>query len=136
MMKVITIRQPFASLIIAGFKRYETRSWQTSYHGPLLIHASTAKPLGAFFGANLGTLVENLLACSLDDLPCGRIVGAVDLVNCFRCTEFTPDPMEEAIGYWRANYYAWMLANPIPRRSVRIRGQLGIWTICPESSAS
>lgn len=38
-MKVLTIRQPWASLIILGYKRFEFRSWKTSYRGDLLIHA-------------------------------------------------------------------------------------------------
>ena len=38
-MKVLTIRQPWASLIIQGYKRFEFRSWKTNYRGDLLIHA-------------------------------------------------------------------------------------------------
>jgi len=38
-MKALTIRQPWASLIAAGVKTIETRSWSTSYRGPLAIHA-------------------------------------------------------------------------------------------------
>ncbi len=38
-MKVITIQQPFASLIASGLKRYEFRTWKTAYRGEILIHA-------------------------------------------------------------------------------------------------
>lgn len=38
-MKVLTIKQPWASLIIEGYKRFEFRSWKTNYRGELLIHA-------------------------------------------------------------------------------------------------
>lgn len=38
-MKVITIRQPFATLIAEGLKEYEFRSWKTEYRGEILIHA-------------------------------------------------------------------------------------------------
>ena len=38
-MKVITIKQPFASLIAEGFKEYEFRTWNTKYRGDILIHA-------------------------------------------------------------------------------------------------
>ena len=38
-MKVITIKQPFASLIAEGYKEYEFRSWKSSYRGELYIHA-------------------------------------------------------------------------------------------------
>ena len=39
-MKVISLLQPWASLIALGEKKIETRSWKTDYRGPLLIHAS------------------------------------------------------------------------------------------------
>lgn len=38
-MKVITIRQPWATLIAKGYKEYEFRSWKTKYRGDILIHA-------------------------------------------------------------------------------------------------
>lgn len=43
-MKTLTIRQPWASLIAAGVKTIETRSWSTRYRGPLAIHAAEATP--------------------------------------------------------------------------------------------
>lgn len=43
-MKALTIRQPWASLIAAGVKTIETRSWSTRYRGPLAIHAGKHKP--------------------------------------------------------------------------------------------
>lgn len=38
-MKVITIKQPFATLIAEGLKEYEFRTWKTKYRGNILIHA-------------------------------------------------------------------------------------------------
>ena len=38
-MKVITIKQPFATLIAEGLKEYEFRTWKTKYRGDILIHA-------------------------------------------------------------------------------------------------
>ena len=39
-MKTLSIRQPYATLVCAGVKRVENRSWTTDYRGRLLIHAS------------------------------------------------------------------------------------------------
>ena len=39
-MKVITIKQPWATLIAEGIKKYEFRSWKTNYRGEIYIHAS------------------------------------------------------------------------------------------------
>ena len=38
-MKVITVKQPYASLIAIGYKEYEFRTWKTKYRGDILIHA-------------------------------------------------------------------------------------------------
>ena len=39
-MKVLSVRQPYASLICYGIKKAENRTWKTDYRGKLLIHAS------------------------------------------------------------------------------------------------
>ena len=43
-MKVIVIRQPWAWLIVHGYKDIENRSWRTRYRGTLLIQASANLP--------------------------------------------------------------------------------------------
>src|SRR6516165_9385512 len=40
-MKALSVRQPFAHLIVTGIKRIENRFWATPYRGPLLIHAAS-----------------------------------------------------------------------------------------------
>jgi len=38
--QAISIRQPWAWLIVNGWKNIENRMWRTSYRGPVLIHAA------------------------------------------------------------------------------------------------
>ncbi len=45
-MKVLTLHQPWASLVALGVKTIETRSWSTAYRGPLAIHAGVKPPCG------------------------------------------------------------------------------------------
>ena len=40
--RCLTVRQPWASLIIAGTKTVEHRRWRTDYRGELWIHAGLA----------------------------------------------------------------------------------------------
>ena len=42
-MKVLSLTEPYATLIKDGKKKVETRSWKTSYRGELYIHASSTK---------------------------------------------------------------------------------------------
>ena len=46
-MKVLTLTQPWATLVAIGAKRIETRSWSTKYRGPLAIHAAKGFPAWA-----------------------------------------------------------------------------------------
>ena len=46
-MKVLTLTQPWASLVACGAKRIETRPWRTRYRGPVAIHAAQAMPRAA-----------------------------------------------------------------------------------------
>ena len=43
-LKILVVRQPWAWLIVNGFKDIENRSWKTHYRGPLLIQASAGLP--------------------------------------------------------------------------------------------
>ena len=39
-MKCLSLKQPFAELVVSGRKTIELRSWNTHYRGPFLVHAS------------------------------------------------------------------------------------------------
>lgn len=47
-MKALSIRQPWALLIVQGIKDIENRGWSTAYRGDLLIHASRQVDRDAF----------------------------------------------------------------------------------------
>ena len=42
-MRVLTIKEPFASLVANRIKKIETRSWKTNYRGEIYIHAGLTK---------------------------------------------------------------------------------------------
>ena len=74
-MKVLTIKQPWATLIMQGNKRFEFRSWQTKYRGDLLIHAGKGIDKEA---------IKRLSKYIPEDLPAGKILGKVTLVDCVK----------------------------------------------------
>lgn len=74
-MKVLTIKQPWATLIIQGDKRFEFRSWQTKHRGDLLIHA----------GKEIDKKAMKRLAKYIpENMPTGKILGKVTLVDCVK----------------------------------------------------
>ena len=74
-MKVLTIKQPWATLIMQGDKRFEFRSWQTKYRGDLLIHAGKGIDKEA---------MKRLAKYIPEDMPTGKILGKVNLVDCIK----------------------------------------------------
>lgn len=113
-MKALSLWQPWASLVMSGRKRYETRSWATAYRGPLLIHAAKSRE-----GLEdcYGELAEALKSegIQFNDLPFGAILGAVELVGCV-ATEgpttaqmLADRPEEEVVGNFGPNRFAWEL---------------------------
>ena len=80
-MKAITILQPYAALIAAGIKEFETRSWDTPYRGRIAIHSGKGKPYER--GAEFYMRAEKLLGKSMDELPKGDIIATAELVDCY-----------------------------------------------------
>lgn len=60
-MKAISVKQPWASMIASRKKTIETRTWRTSYHGPLIIVSSKRPKLGLLNGHALA--VVELIDC-------------------------------------------------------------------------
>lgn len=45
-MKALSIKQPWAHLIVSGVKDVENRSWKTNYRGRIFVHASKQTAFG------------------------------------------------------------------------------------------
>lgn len=118
--KAISLHQPWASLIPMGLKKYETRSWSTSYTGPLLICAakktSTYQELTHcyFLTKYQQLLTDTDNYVDWDDLPRGCVIALVDLTDCIRMTQtfINQQPQTELdTGDWRVGRFAWKLDN-------------------------
>jgi ASCH domain len=79
-LKAITVKQPWAWAIVAGYKDVDNRSRRTDFRGELLIHAAAElDPEGFQFLWEKG-LYRALPA----ELPQGGLVGVVSVVDCTR----------------------------------------------------
>lgn len=135
-MKVITLYQPWASLIALGYKTIETRSWSTPYRGPLAIHAGKkwtwvekdAKSQAIGWLRDRGQDVRGLLG----QTPLGSIVAVADLIDCqgFNTSTHEFTDYDHAFGDIRSGRFAWFLANiraleqPIPFQGMQGLGNL------------
>lgn len=73
-MKVITIKQPFASLIASNIKKYEFRTWKTNYRGKILIHAAKTVDNNAMKKFEKYNL----------DYPTGCIIAIASITDCIK----------------------------------------------------
>jgi hypothetical protein len=74
--RALSLKQPWAALVVAGLKTVEVRKWATTHRGPLLIHASTYDDTRSEGWARVPAEVR-----SLSEIK-GGIIGEVDLLEC------------------------------------------------------
>ncbi len=140
--RCLSVRQPWASLIVLGIKKVENRSWTTDYRGRLLIHASArlevrnwsdvvdvaGPPLG--IDEELDLTDEGLTLPALSALPLSAIIGSVELFDCVDVDD-VPEEFDDA-GF-AGGPVCWLLRDPRPlAKPFACKGALRLWT--PPSS--
>lgn len=127
-MKVLSLTEPWATLIKNKKKFIETRSWETSYRGELFIHASSTKiPKDALENNELMSIVGNL------EMNYGYIICKCKLVDCVYMDEqflekIKCNKQEYICGGYSLGRYAWILEDiEILKEPIKAKGQLSIW---------
>ncbi len=133
-MKCLSVCQPWATLLALGAKRYETRSWATSYRGPIAIHASkTFKEAARRLCEEdpFRTFLHRAGYRRTTDLPLGAVIGTAELIGCVATVDVRDaDAHELRFGDFRPGRWAWALANaarldqPVP-----FGGRLGVFEV-------
>ena len=134
-MKALSIRQPWASLIVLGFKDIENRTWATRQRGTILVHASKGMTYDEYADAiefamvairsdprNAGsakTRTLRELGFAFADLQRGGIIGTVDIVDCVNKSE-SP---------WFVGDFGFVLSNPKPLPFRSFKGSLGFFEV-------
>jgi hypothetical protein len=114
----LSVRQPYAWLIVQGIKTLENRSWRTHYRGPLLIHASSnrvdlTEEVRARYGARGQVRLPPLTRYEL-----GGIIGCVEVVDC----------VQRSNSVWKnPGGWGWVLANARPLKFRRCKGAVGFF---------
>lgn len=127
-MKVLTIREPFATLIMNKIKYIETRSWKTNYRGEIYIHAGVAK-----LDNKIKDRVNLTKLYNSSELNYGYIICKANLVDCVLIDEeFVNKVKHDSMdNYYAGDYalgrYAWILADVEIIEKIPAKGQLGIW---------
>lgn len=119
-MKTLSIRHPWAWLIIHAGKDIENRQWNSRYRGPLLIHASAS-----FTRAEYKDALDTATAIGVANFPTaehlkessGGIIGVVDIIDC----------VDKSDSPWFFGKYGLCLTGARALPFTPCKGQLGIW---------
>ena len=117
----LSVKQPWAWLIIHGGKDIENRDWRRRYPGRILIHASK-QMLGTGYERCMAFVQTHRPAISIIvpepwELEYGGIIGEVQIVGC----------VESSASPWFTGPYGYVLANPKPLPFKACKGHLGFW---------
>lgn len=115
-LKVIVIRQPWAWLIVNGFKDIENRSWRTRYRGTLLIQASAGLPTKRKL-EEFRLLARKRGIDLPEELEAGGIVGMAHLDDCVTSSR----------SKWFEGPIGWKLSKPKRLPFTPLKGRLGLF---------
>jgi hypothetical protein len=138
-MKAITVRQPWAALLVLGLKRIETRGWKTNIRERIAVHAAAGPPdPRAVAGLTLiPRFAEILRPYVKDGFPLGCVLGSVFLADCLPIDELCGTRYatyaEVAAGDWRPGRFGWIMENPVLFETpFRQAGSQGFWEWRPQ----
>jgi len=130
-MKALSLRQPWADLVMQGKKTLELRTWSVSYRGPLVIHASQTVDEQACRAHDLDP----------DSMTIGALIGMVDVLNIVRLDEQAFQARQAdhlGSGYFKLpregeTLFGWELGNPRElSRPVPFRGRMNLFNVPDE----
>jgi hypothetical protein len=118
--KVLTLKEPWASAIFKFWKDVENRSRPTKYRGRLYVHTSQ-KVSQSEMDKTWYWIKSNVGFYTPFAPTFGAIIGYVDLVDCI-----TNSPSKWAM----EGHYHWLMENPVLLdKPIPAKGQLGIWNL-------
>ena len=124
-MKTLTIKQPFATLIVEGLKEYEFRTWKTNYRGEILIHAGKGVDKKAMKKYEYLGL----------EYPKGCIIGKATITDCIKIDDDARKILKEKNNIIYSNIidnkdwngYGFKLENVEKLENIEVCGKLSFW---------
>ena len=122
--RALSIRQPWAWLIVNGHKDIENRTWATRFRGPVLIHAAKGITRDEYEDAvdfaHFGCGVQQMP--TFEQMQRGGIVGLANIVDCV--------PSERRASQWHMDgCYGFALRGAQPLPFTPLAGRLGFFDV-------
>lgn len=122
-MKALSIRQPWAWLIIHGGKDIENRTWHTKFRGRFLVHASKGMTRAEYNAASWVAGPIGVRLPPFEKLQRGGIIGSVELVD---SVDNSPSP-------WYMGEKGFVLRDPQPLPFQPYKGRLQFFEVTEAS---
>jgi hypothetical protein len=123
--KALSIRQPYAWLIVNGIKDIENRDWPTKFRGRVLIHAGVTYPKRDYADDAVAYARHHGIAYPAREEMIGGIVGVATITDCVTASD----------SMWFNGKYGFVLADAKPLPFVPCKGQLNFFDV-PEDVAA
>jgi len=116
-MKALSLKQPFAELVVSGKKTIEIRKWNTKFRGEFLIHASKRPHK------------ESMKNFGFSELPTGCIVGKATLkdVKHYKDKEAFRSDKDKHLASVEWGDYGFVLENAQRLSEIKCNGKLHFW---------
>lgn len=137
---VITLYQPWASLVAWKEKGFETRGWGTKHRGLLGIHAGNTIDYEACKHPRIKTILAKHGITDPQQLPTGCIIAVSQLFDCVQMVEaadskygvkvpgYKLSDQEYDFGHYEPGRFAWILANiRRPKQPIPSKGKQRLW---------
>lgn len=116
-MKALSLKQPYAELIVSGKKKIELRNWNTKFRGEFFVHASKNVDKDAM--KKFGFI----------ELPVGCIVGKAKLIEVKHYTSREEHTKDKALHLADSSWgnYGFILEDTERVESIKCNGKLNFW---------
>ncbi|OEZ92144.1 ASCH domain protein [Janthinobacterium sp. HH107] len=122
-MKALSIRQPWAWLIVNGHKDIENRSWTTRFRGDFLVHASKGMTRAEYDDVDLMLALDEQLRHiklpAFEHLERGGIVGVATITDC----------VTRSKSPWFFGSHGFVLVGAKPAPFAPLKGMLGFFDV-------
>jgi len=141
-LKALSLKQPWATLVIRGLKKFETRSWKTSHRGRLAIvssktfpyelkHLCLAEPFRGVIKPPANATPEELQQWYDEEYPIGMLIGTVKLLECHPVAfmQARVSDQERAFGDFGPDRFGWEIVEAKRIVPTAARGSLGLFDV-------
>jgi len=130
--KALSLRQPYAELVVIGKKTIELRTWSTKYRGEFLIHAAKT----------VNVQDCKLAGYDIQDLEFGKIIGKATLIDVKNYDDFKDEWIKDSSKHLAGKEYRFSTKGFILQNASKFekpiicKGQLNFFTVNVDSMKS